>query len=144
MSTPTHPSVADLRAFSQGTISGRELTNITAHLDACAECCARLDELFAKDALLARLQNPARANRRILVEKSQRRRAVRALHRGNLSGTTAAASTAFRASTAGGKLPLDSDKTWFRACAVDNEAAEPDLPRRMGEYEILTELGRGG
>ena len=137
MPAPTHPTADQLRAFVQGHASAAEQAAVTAHLDHCADCCARLDTLFAQDALLGRIQEAAQTDGKIVVAEVQRRQAVRALHRG--MGSTAIANRA-DTSTADLAANLDHTLSPFLTTAPEGQ----DLPRRAGEYEILEELGRGG
>src|SRR5262245_42813349 len=114
---PSHPSAEQLCAFSLGRVSDAELARISAHLAACPECCARLDELAAQDALLSRRQEAAARPDAAPAEADQRRAATRVLRQGLLRAPP---------SPAGSPAP------------------GPTPPRQIGEYDILGEVGRGG
>jgi anti-sigma factor ChrR (cupin superfamily) len=43
----THPTPEELRALSLGQLAEAELDRVCAHLDACPECCRRIDRLAA-------------------------------------------------------------------------------------------------
>jgi WD40 repeat protein/serine/threonine protein kinase len=116
----THPTPEELRALSIGQLAGAELDRICAHLEGCPECCRRMDRPAAADALLARLQQSAARQGEALVNRVQRRSAVRAVRR----------RAAARAAAQSG-----------------DQGTEPViLPARsqVGDYEILAEVGRGG
>jgi WD40 repeat protein/serine/threonine protein kinase len=117
---PNHPTADELRALSLGRLGDAELARVTAHLGDCPECCALIDRLAALDPLLARIQKSAASPDEMLVSRSQRRSAVRALRR--------AQST--REDT------LHDEPT--------TETVILPVPKRVGEYEILSEVGRGG
>jgi anti-sigma factor RsiW len=77
----THPTAEELRALSLGQLAEAELDRICAHLEDCPECCRRIDRPAAADPLLARLQQSAARQGEALVNRDQRRSAVRAVRR---------------------------------------------------------------
>jgi len=110
-----HLTVEELRVLSLGQLTDADLARLSAHLGDCPACCRRLDQLTTEDSLLTRLrQNAARRDGR-LVSQAQRRSAVRALRHGH-----------------------DSDATRQR------EPEPGPAPKQVGDYDILTEVGRGG
>jgi eukaryotic-like serine/threonine-protein kinase len=115
-----HPDDDALRALSLGQLTEVELAPISAHLDNCPACCHRIDQLATDDRLLTRLQQNAAGREEVLVGPAQRRSAVRALRR--------------------------SHEARSGARIRDHEAGLVILPvpKQVGEYDILAEVGRGG
>jgi WD40 repeat protein/tRNA A-37 threonylcarbamoyl transferase component Bud32 len=116
----THPTPEELRALSIGQLAGAELDRICAHLEDCPECCRSIDRPAAVDPLLARLQQSAARQGEALVNRVQRRSAVRAVRRWRAART---------------------------AAERGDQATEPVIlpaPSQVGDYEILAEVGRGG
>jgi anti-sigma factor RsiW len=74
-----HPDDEALRALSLGQLAEAELALVSAHLGDCPACCRRIDQLATDDRLLARLQEGAASREEVLVNRAQRRSAVRAL-----------------------------------------------------------------
>jgi hypothetical protein len=112
-----HPGDDMLRALSLGQLTEAELAHVSAHLGACPACCHRIDQLATDDSLLARLQQTDASQDTVLVNRAQRRKAVRALrqsHEATRKGEPEAAAVI---------LPV---------------------PRQVGDYDILAEVGRGG
>jgi tRNA A-37 threonylcarbamoyl transferase component Bud32 len=116
----THPTDEELRALSWGQLGDEELARVSAHLADCPGCCRRIDELGAGDPLLGRLQQSATRRGEELVPPAQRRTAVRALRQGPKS-------------TADERQP-----------ETDAAPAILPVPRQVGDYDILAEVGRGG
>jgi eukaryotic-like serine/threonine-protein kinase len=115
-----HPGDDSLRALSLGQLAEVELAQISAHLGDCPACCRRIDQLNTDDRLLARLQQSAADTEKMLVSQAQRRSAVRALRQGH------EARLAARIRDPIAVLPITP------------------APRQVGEYDILSEVGRGG
>jgi WD40 repeat protein/serine/threonine protein kinase len=115
-----HPTADELRALSLGQLPEADLARVSAHLGDCPTCCRRVDQLPTDDALLARLQQGAASREETLVNRAQRRSAVRAL----LHGPDARAAAPKR----------DPEK----------EPVVPLVPKQVGDYDILAEVGRGG
>jgi WD40 repeat protein/serine/threonine protein kinase len=116
----THPTTDELCAMSLGRLAEKELARISAHLDDCAECCRRIEQLPAADPLLVRLRQIAAGRQEALVSAPERRSAVRALRRGHA----------------------------LRTAAQTGDAATEQVvlpaPKLVGDYEIASEVGRGG
>jgi WD40 repeat protein/serine/threonine protein kinase len=110
-----HPTDEELRALSLGKLTETELARVSAHLGDCPACCQRLDQLASDDPLLARLQQSAASADAMLVSPAQRRSAVRALRKENEAKAVAR-----------------------------KRLLQTEPPRRVGDYDILGEVGRGG
>ena len=54
---PGHPTAEQLRAFSNGQVEAAEQERVAAHLAGCPVCCAALDDLTPRDALVTRLRD---------------------------------------------------------------------------------------
>jgi WD40 repeat protein len=115
-----HPGDEALRALSLGQLTAAELAHVSAHLGDCPACCRRIDQLITDDHLLGRLKQVAASNEEVLVGPVQRRRAVRAL-RNSEEGRSAT-------------RRLDSQI----------EPVIRPVPKRIGDYDVLAEVGRGG
>lgn len=115
-----HPGDEALRALSLGQLTEAELEHISAHLGDCPACCRRIDQLATDDRLLTRLKQSTTSREKILVNRRQRRAAVRALRQSH------------EARSATGNR--------------DSETVPVILPtpRQVGDYDILGEVGRGG
>ncbi len=116
-----HPDDDALRALSSGQLSEVRLAQVSAHLSDCPTCCSRIDQLATGDQLLARLQQTAATPEDVLVNTAQRRSAVRALRQSR--HTSSATLHAPPSAHPGLILPA---------------------PKKVGDYEILSEVGRGG
>jgi serine/threonine protein kinase len=122
MSEPplNHPSAEVLRALSLGQLAEVELASAIAHLGECPACCRRIDELAAADGLVARLQCSAASQAELLASPDERRSAVHALRRRQ----------EVRTSSQGGDH--------------ENKPVTIPVPKQIGAYDILAEVGRGG
>jgi WD40 repeat protein/serine/threonine protein kinase len=118
-----HPTDEKLRAGSLGQLGDEDLTIVSAHLAGCPECCRRIDELGAEDALLARLKQSVQDQDQVLVSATQRQSAIRALRR-----SAHPRQSRYADATAQPGVPT----------------ASSPAPKEVGEYDILAEVGRGG
>jgi WD40 repeat protein/tRNA A-37 threonylcarbamoyl transferase component Bud32 len=115
-----HPGDETLRALSLGQLAEEELARVSAHLADCPACCRRIDQLAADDRLLAQLQKGAASREKALVNRAQRRSAVRALDQ-SIEARAAA-----------------------RTQGPETEPVVLPAPKQVGDYDILAEVGRGG
>ena len=115
-----HPTAEELLALSLGQLTAGELARVSAHLGDCPACCRMIDQIAAEDPFLARLQQNASRGREILVTPAQRRSAVRALRK--------------------------TQEARIAARTQDPEAmlVIRPTPGKVGDYDILAEVGRGG
>jgi WD40 repeat protein/serine/threonine protein kinase len=122
MSEPplNHPSAEELWALSLGQLAEAELARVIAHLDECPVCCRRIDELDAVDGLVARLQCSAGSQAEFLASPDERRSAVHALRR---------------------RLEV---RTALQGGDHENKPVMIPVPKQIGAYDILAEVGRGG
>jgi WD40 repeat protein len=118
--SPSHPTTEQLHALSSGRLGEADLARVSAHLGECPVCCKRLEQSADDDPLLARLQKSAARSGESLVSAAQRRSAIRALRDGSSVG-------------AAGEI---RDETTERVIVP--------VPRQVGDYDVLTEVGRGG
>jgi eukaryotic-like serine/threonine-protein kinase len=126
---PGHPTDEQLHAFSLGAVDRVDLEWLAAHLVECARCCTALEELTAPDAMMARLRRAAEPEGPDREGSHARESAVRALRRGGWR--EALTFTSPRRPEPGPLLvPLF-------------DPAAPSV-RRVGAYDILGEVGRGG
>ncbi|HEV3448733.1 MAG TPA: protein kinase, partial [Gemmataceae bacterium] len=112
-----HPSDESLRALSLGQLREAELAEVSAHLGNCPACCRRIDELATDDRLVMRLQQGAATRDKALVPSAQRRSAVRA---------------------------LDQSHETTRKREGETAVMMLPVPRQIGDYDIVAEVGRGG
>ena len=80
---PGHPTAEQLRAFSRGQVEAAEQERVAAHLAGCAACCAALDDLTPRDALVTRLRDAVGEDPAGREADSARQSAVDALRRGH-------------------------------------------------------------
>jgi serine/threonine protein kinase len=125
-----HPTDDALRALSQGQLTEAEMDDVSAHLGDCPACCRRIDQLATApdDPLLARLQRNAATTEVALVTRAQRRPAVRALR----LGVEREAWSVKRDEELSSSSTLHAPRSTLHA------------PARVGDYDILAEVGRGG
>jgi WD40 repeat protein/serine/threonine protein kinase len=112
-----HPGELELRDFADGTLAEPDLERLAEHLGQCAFCRQEIDDIARRDVFLARLQSASVTSEDFADRPGERRAATRALRR-----------AARRSSASGGSL------------AHDHGA----LPREVGPYVIVREIGRGG
>jgi tetratricopeptide (TPR) repeat protein len=119
--TPTnHPTDEELRSLSLGLLAEAELAGLSAHLGGCRACCRRIDQMVTDDTLLARLQRGAARRGEGLVTPAQRRPAVLALRQGRQG-------------------PAKTTPPGPEVAAESSSA-----PRQVGDYDVLSEIARGG
>jgi WD40 repeat protein/serine/threonine protein kinase len=128
---PAHPSPELLDAFSQGRVGEDDLARIAVHLNDCPTCRRRLDQLATQDVLLSRLQAADRPGGRFQEEADQRRQAARALQRERLRQPSSAELPAGEGTATSDRIPVPPEPA-------------ATFPRRIGEYDVLAEVGRGG
>ena len=127
---PGHPTAERLRAFAHGSVEASEQERVTAHLAECADCCAALDDLTPRDALVTRLRDAAGQDQSGREADSARQSAVRALRRGQWREAV---------------TPRPPERT----APGSHATLLPDPPAttpvwQVGAYDLLGEVGRGG
>ena len=127
---PGHPTAEQLRAFSHGQVEAAEQEQVAAHLAGCAACCAALDDLTPRDALVTRLRDAVGEDQADREADSARQSAVRALRRGYWREAL---------------TPRPPERT----AAGSRVTPLPDLPAtppgcQVGAYDLIGEVGRGG
>lgn len=129
---PLHPSMEELRAFSQGR-TDQDQEVLCAHLDQCERCREQLDQLQSEDPLIAQLQQVNQPATDLEETAEDRRRAVRALVKG-ISPDPAMTGT-----------PVPDLRTPADHAQGSSSGTESvPLPRMIQDYEIFEEVGRGG
>jgi WD40 repeat protein/serine/threonine protein kinase len=119
----THPTADQLRAFSLGRGSDDEQELIATHLDGCHECREVLDRLDSENLFLSHLQTAAAPGTEVQENEGQRRQAAHdAYYKRHRPG-------------------LGERDTWQGSVPA---ALDPACPCRVGKYDILAEVGRGG
>ena len=114
---PGHPEPEQLRSFASGSIGDDDLARVAAHLDGCADCRTAVDGFLTGDHFLGRLQDAGHRSGAAIEGEAERRRSARAL---------------LREAGSAGHLA--------RPPATTGAA----VPRELGEYTLLREVGRGG
>ena len=118
--TLDHPSDEELRALSLGRLSEAELARVSAHLDDCSACSQRIDQLVDDDHLL-RAPPARRSNQEdVLISPC------------NFARRSAASRRSEDSESASGKRDPEA------------EPVNLPLPRQVGDYDVLVEVGRGG
>jgi eukaryotic-like serine/threonine-protein kinase len=112
-----HPGDAQLRQFAAGVLAVEILEQVAEHLGACRKCRDRVDEIAAGDGFLGRLREASKSNDDLFGHANERRDATRALrHAANHPSEPR-------------NLPPHEPAT---------------IPREVGPYVVLREVGRGG
>ena len=127
---PGHPTAEQLRAFSHGQVEAAEQERVAAHLAGCAACCAALDDLTPRDALVTRLRDAVGEDQAGREADSARQSAVRALRRGHWREALT-------------PRPPERTAPGSRATPPPDPPATPPA-WQVGAYDLLGEVGRGG
>jgi tRNA A-37 threonylcarbamoyl transferase component Bud32 len=139
-----HPAAAELLAFHLGQVDDGELARLAAHLDGCVACCALLDQLHARDALLRALRTAAGAGTATPEDAAERRRAVLAYLDGRRRSVAPHTATACTEPASGdAPLPQARPDVPREGPSAAHEEGTPGS-RQIGDYEVLAEAGRGG
>jgi serine/threonine protein kinase len=110
------PSQEELREFSLGRLSEEDLARVSGHTETCPECLAALSTIDdGGDSLVAAIRDSTGSHP--ILDESGCQEAVARFERITCSPPSAGSST---------------------------EESSADLPRKLGRYELLEELGRGG
>jgi serine/threonine protein kinase/outer membrane protein assembly factor BamB len=125
MSSETCPTREQLSGYIKGTLPSDAAESVAAHLETCGDCEDTLSAMEQQgDTLLHNLRQPDSLLSEL--ESPECRRAIEAAEAACLGGKKEEGAFPSFASAEMGLSP---------------SAAEP---RRLGEYELLAELGRGG
>jgi eukaryotic-like serine/threonine-protein kinase len=112
-----HPGDAQLRQFAAGALAVENLEQVAEHLGACRKCRDRVDEIAACDGFLGRLREANSSSDELFGRADERRAATRALRH------------------AAEHPSAPSDFPPHEPAAI---------PREVGPYVVLREVGRGG
>jgi eukaryotic-like serine/threonine-protein kinase len=112
-----HPNDASLCDFAAGALAEEDLNAVAEHVGQCGRCRETVDQLSARDDFLGRLRAASRSISETPERAAERRGAARALRRDSR-----------RTSESRGEL----------------SALATSIPREIGPYLILNEVGRGG
>ena len=131
------PEYTDLESYATGVLSESRAMELELHLDDCPECCATMAVLESStDELLMKLRQVGKLSDSSVLNEPGYKQAVDAICRLEFSqrdSLSEMGSAPLRGS------PLPKGQTPFRTGAPSESVL-----RRLGEYDLLEEIGRGG
>jgi WD40 repeat protein/tRNA A-37 threonylcarbamoyl transferase component Bud32 len=130
-----HPSEAELLAFNRGELDGAALNTIAAHLEECPGCCNHLQQLAERDRARLWLRDiPFRAADTLPIRN----------HKAPKINDPAETQLWVSGPATPDELRAQEDEDNTAILALQREQAAAGLPTRLGNYEILGEIARGG